>query len=204
MGTAGESRRMSFAIVPAAGRSERFGGMKLVANVEGEPLLDRTLRSLLDGGIDRIVVVLAPGASLAAVRLLADSRVVTATNANPARGMFSSIQTGLAAAAGHLLAILPADMPFVRAATVTAVLEACQRLDAAVVPVYRGRRGHPIAVPGRLREALQNADATASLKDALLNLGVSPLELPVEDSGVLRDVDRREDLDERRSPRHRA
>jgi molybdenum cofactor cytidylyltransferase len=187
------------AIVPAAGRSERFGGMKLVAEVGGEPLLDRTLRSLLDGGIDRVVVVLAPGASLAAVRLLTDSRVETVTNADPARGMFSSIQTGLAAATGHPIAILPADMPFVQPDTIRALVEQCVRAGASFVPAHGGHRGHPLVLPGALRKGLLGADATTSLKDALLSLGSGPLEFPVRDSGVLRDVDTRDDLDESRS-----
>jgi molybdenum cofactor cytidylyltransferase len=185
----------SLAVVPGAGRSERFGGMKLVADVDGEPLLDRTLRSLLDGGIDRVVVVLAPGASFPTVPLLCDHRVTIAVNPDPSRGMFSSIQAGLEAAAGDPIAVLPADMPFVRPRTVAALLDACARLDAAVVPMHEGHRGHPLILPARLRDALRSADPLASLKDALGRLGVSQREITVEDPGVLRDVDRREDLD---------
>ena len=66
---------MSVAIVPAAGKAERFGGGKLIADIDGEPLLNRTLRSLLDGGVDHLVVVLAPGATFATVELLNDERV---------------------------------------------------------------------------------------------------------------------------------
>ena len=187
------------AIVPAAGRSARFGGMKLVAEVDGEPLLDRTLRSLLDGGIERIVVVLAPGASLAAVRLLVDSRVETVTNADPSRGMFSSIQVGLAAAAGDPIAVLPADMPFVQPDTIGALVAQCVRAGAAFVPTHGGHRGHPLVLPGALRDALLGADAMTSLKDALLSLGRGPMEFPVGDRGVLRDVDTSDDLDTSRS-----
>lgn len=186
---------MSLAIVPGAGRSERFGGMKLVAEVDGGPLLNRTLHSLLEGGIDRVVVVLAPGASFPTVSLLRDHRVTIAANPDPSRGMFSSIQVGLAAAAGDPIAVLPADMPFVRPGTVAALLDACARLDAAVVPMHDGRRGHPLILPARLRDALRLADPLASLKDALGRLGMRQQPITVEDPGVLRDVDRREDLE---------
>jgi molybdenum cofactor cytidylyltransferase len=185
----------SLAIVPAAGQSERFGGMKLVADVDGEPLLDRTLRSLLDGGIDRVVVVLAPGASFPTVSRLCDHRVTIAVNPDPSRGMFSSIHVGLAAAAGDPIAVLPADMPFVRPDTIRALVEQCVRTGAAFVPAHAGRRGHPLVLPGALRYALLGADATTSLKEALLSLGSSPLEFPVRDDGVMRDVDTRDDLD---------
>src|SRR6187399_2453717 len=104
----------SVAIVPAAGKGERFGGAKLVARIHGEALIDLTLRSLLDGGVDRVIVVLAPGVSLSEARLLEDRCVQTVVNADPSRGMFSSIQTGLAVADGDPILILPADMPFVQ------------------------------------------------------------------------------------------
>ena len=87
---------MTVAIVPAAGKAERFGGGKLIADVDGEPLLNRTLGSLLDGGADVVVVVLAPGATFATVERLSDQRVRRVVNPNPDRGMFSSIQIGLA------------------------------------------------------------------------------------------------------------
>jgi molybdenum cofactor cytidylyltransferase len=187
----------SLAIVPAAGRSERFGGMKLLADVEHEPLLNRTLRSVLDAPMNLVVVVMAPDASLPGVPLLDHERVRVVTNPDPARGMFSSIQTGLAAASGDPIAILPADMPFVQSATIARLVLACREAGAAIVPVHGGRRGHPLVVPARWRDALRSADARSNLKRALRDLGVDPREVPVEDAGVLRDVDTRADLDGR-------
>ena len=186
---------LSLAIVPAAGRSERFGGVKLLADIGGEPLLNRTLRCLLDGGVQRVVVVAAPDSALAAVSLLADRRVTVVTNPDPARGMFSSIQTGLASWPGEPFVVLPADMPFVRRETVAAVLSETARRDTAVVPVYRGRRGHPLGVPGRLRDGLLAADPRGSLKDALAAMEVTSIAIAVDDPGVLRDVDVQKDLE---------
>jgi len=183
----------SLAIVPAAGRSERFGGQKLLADVNSEPLLNHTLWSLLEAGLDRVVVVTAPGVSLPTVDLLEDPRVTCVINPDPARGMFSSIQVGLAVSTGEAILVLPADMPFVAPHTVALMISACAAQDAAAVPLYRGRRGHPIAIPGRFRDALAAADA-GTLKDALLALGVRLLEVPVDDEGVVRDVDVPADL----------
>ena len=50
------------AVVPAAGSAERFGGKKLLTPIDGEPLLDRTISALLNGGVDQIIVVVAPDA----------------------------------------------------------------------------------------------------------------------------------------------
>ena len=65
-------------------------------------IVPATIGSLLDGGVSRVVVVVASGGDLALVRLLADQRVQLVVNEEPARGMFSSIQTGLGVA-GHIL-----------------------------------------------------------------------------------------------------
>src|SRR5690242_3670734 len=55
------------AVVPGAGRAERFGSQKLLADLDGEPLLNHTLRSLLDAGLQRVVLVVSRELSLASV-----------------------------------------------------------------------------------------------------------------------------------------
>jgi molybdenum cofactor cytidylyltransferase len=183
----------SVAIVPAAGKGARFGGAKLLADVGGEPLLNRTIRSLLEGGVKHVVVVLAEGASIQ-VPAFADRHVHTTTNPDPSRGMLSSIQAGLTGAVGDQFLILPGDMPFVRSDTVKAVLDAARETDAIVSPRYRNKRGHPVSVPGRLRAELLSASSTSSLKDVLATVNEQKIEIDVDDPGVLRDVDERQDL----------
>lgn len=182
------------AIVPAAGRGERFGGTKLLARIKGAPLIDWTLWSLLDGGVERVIVVTAPGADLSAARLMSDPRVRFVVNEDPSRGMLSSIQAGVAAATGDPILILPGDMPFVASSTVTAVTVACIRQQRVVVPTFNQQRGHPIAVPASLREAVLLAPTDSTLKDALAAAGAWRVELPVDDPGILRDVDVPRDL----------
>src|SRR5437867_12578851 len=50
------------AVVTAAGSAERFGGKKLLAPIDGEPLLDHTIRSLLEGGVTEVIVVVGTDA----------------------------------------------------------------------------------------------------------------------------------------------
>jgi molybdenum cofactor cytidylyltransferase len=177
------------AVVPAAGRSTRFGAMKLLADVVGVPLLERTLASLLEAGIAHVVVVGREGEAFGGVRLLADARVTTIVNPDAERGMFSSIQAGLAAAGGDVVLVLPADMPFVAAGTVADVAARAVEMQAVVVPVHQGRRGHPIAIPRPLCDALLALEPTTTLKDGLAQLRGSMVLLDVTDAGVLRDVD---------------
>ena len=182
------------AIVPAAGKGERFGGAKLVARIGRDTMLDRTLRSLFDAAIDLAIVVTAPDADLAAVAGLADPRVRRVQNPDPSRGMFSSIQCALESAEGDPLIVLPADMPFVRSATVAAVIAECVQSKQIAMPSYGGKRGHPVAFPASVRAALLAASPESTLKLALLATGVAHVELAVDDPGVLRDVDVPSDL----------
>jgi molybdenum cofactor cytidylyltransferase len=184
------------AVVPAAGRAERFGGGKLTVDIHGEPLLTHTVRSLLDGGIRSVLVIVSRRADVRRVALLDDPRVRVIANPDPGRGMFSSIQVGLAASADGIVLVLPGDMPFVSPATVAAVAALAAEKDALVLPVHAGRRGHPIALSTALRAPLIDADPASNLKLALAALGTPPLELAVEDPGILRDVDVSSDLHE--------
>ena len=184
----------AIAIVPAAGRAERFGGGKLIAEVDGQPLLDHTLRSLLDGGIERVIVVMAPGAAFPTVTLLNDPRVSLTVNPDPARGMFSSIQQGLGAAEGEPILVLPADMPFVKCETVAAVLSAARDSRTIVSPCFNGRHGHPVALPGRLRDAVLSAPPGMTLSELIETHATGRVEVNVDDPGIRRDVDVRGDL----------
>lgn len=182
------------AVVPAAGRSERFGSMKLLADIGGEPLVNRTLSSLIEAGIAPVVVVLSAVTPLDTVPLMSHANVRTVVNRDPSRGMFSSIQCGLSVAKAEAIVVLPADMPFVATTTIALVARTCLETGRVVVPVFNGRRGHPIGIPGGLRDGLLMMPPDRSLKDALAALGEELLLVDVHDEGVVRDVDVKSDL----------
>src|SRR6266851_1340339 len=184
----------SIAVVPAAGSAERFGGKKLLTPIDGEPLLDRTIGALLNGGVDQVIVVVAPDADVLKrdVNAFSDARVWPVVNPDPSRGMFSSLQAGMAEAQGEALLVLPADMPFVDSGTVAVLLDVFASRPAIVSPRYQGKRGHPVILPPALRDEIRAADATLTLHDILKRHPDERVDLDVEDRGVVRDVDRKE------------
>lgn len=186
---------MSSAIVPAAGAATRFGGDKLIADVGGERLLDRTIGALLSAGVDQIVVVVPPGASwLAHITSFGNPHVRSVVNPDPSRGMFSSIQLGARAVDEWPMAVLPGDMPFVRADTIEKLLTAGRRTCGIVAPRFNGRRGHPIVIPGDIRERLVAAAETTRLDEFLSSQPHWRVDIDLDDAGVLRDIDTKEDL----------
>ena len=199
------------AVVTAAGSAERFGGKKLLTPIDGEPLLDHTIRALLDGGVSEVIVVVGRDARAELerdVNTMLDPRVRPVENPDPSRGMFSSIQEGVAQAQGDAILVMPGDMPFVSPDTVRAVIAAYEQKPAIVSPRYRGKRGHPVALPTSLRDEIRGAGARATLHDVIHAHTDMRVDVDIDDPGVVRDIDRPEDLPKdgpsvgtRRSPR---
>ena len=188
------------AVVTAAGSAERFGGKKLLAPIDGEPLLDHTIRSLLEGGVTEVIVVVGTDARPELerdVNALNDPRVRPVENPDPSRGMFSSIQVGVATANGDALVVLPGDMPYVRPETVRAVIAKFRERHAIVSPRYKGKRGHPVVMPLALRDEIAATAPTANLHDVIHHHQDERVDLDVDDPGVVRDVDTPADLERR-------
>lgn len=165
------------AVVPASGKSTRFGSDKRQALVDGVPMLERTRRVLTDAGAAAVLVV--------------------DDNPNPDLGMFSTIRLGLErtlATGTPVILVHPADMPFVRPDTVRRVAAACAGSGLAVCPRYQGKRGHPLAFPRQVAEQLLNVDPSTPLNEAFAAIGLVRDELDVDDPGIHRDVDVPSDL----------
>lgn len=178
------------AIVPAAGSGERFGGAKLQAEIGGKMLIERTVGSLRDAGIDDLVLVVGPETGT-----LIDARdVQIVVNPDPSRGMFSSLQAGLEDIIADAILVLPGDMPFVLPQTIRSLVQVFEARGGIVSPRFNGKRGHPIVLPPLLQQAILVADASSTLHHMLKAHPELRIDLDVDDRGVLRDVDTREDL----------
>jgi len=180
------------AILLAAGASRRMGACKQLLQLEGTTVLARCLETLLHGGIQEVIVVVAPsGDEVATAAASYPVRVVR--NAEPDGDMATSICTGRDAlpplATGVVIALC--DHPLVRAQTISRLAEEHLRSpESIIIPCHDGRRGHPPLVPRRL---LDDLETPLTLRDLLRDNKdlIHHLELP--DDGVLIDMDTPED-----------
>lgn len=86
----------------AAGAGSRFGGPKALARTaDGEPWVARAVHVLLDGGCDRVVVVLGAGADAARGLVPDDARVSVVVADDWASGVSASLRAGLVACGGE-------------------------------------------------------------------------------------------------------
>ena len=125
----------------AAGLSRRLGQPKQLLKLNGEPLVRRAARALLDAGYAGVVAVIAPGELGQQVRAALDGLpLVLAENMHPELGLSESFRVGIAALPPEVAAanFALADMPFVTAGHHRAVREA---FEATAAPLVLARFG---------------------------------------------------------------
>lgn len=188
------------AVVPAAGFAERFGADKMLVKVGERTMIEATVRSLLEGGVKKVVVVVPPDSDAIRDTLKGITGVTVVTNRSRERGMFSSIQAGAREADGDPILVLPGDQPWVEPATVAALLDRYEKEKAIVSPRFNGKRGHPVVIPGRYRDEIAGAGEGATLHEILRAHAGERVDMDVYDRGVVRDVDVPADLGETKAP----
>ena len=176
----------------AAGAGRRMGGPKALVEVAGEPLVQRGIRLLRDGGCDPVVVVV--GASADEVRLLcAGADVVHA--ADWESGMAASLRAGLAALDTDACVVALVDQPFVTAEVVQRLRAAHGAGAAAAVASYAGHPRNPVLLDRSVWAAVA---ATATGDEGARSWLRAHPELVVEvdctDAGAPDDLDTPQDL----------
>lgn len=193
------------AIVLAAGKSSRMGRLKAnlpvsAANPENnvDTFLTHIVRTLLDAGIDDVVIVLGHEMD-AVLQTFAESGLPArfVENADYASGQLSSLLAGLRVVdrPGVVATLVTlVDIPFVSAATVRAVVERYQRTHAPIVrPTRGGRHGHPLLVDRALFDELRHADPSAGAKPVVRAHATADGDVEVDDEGAFADIDTPED-----------
>jgi molybdenum cofactor cytidylyltransferase len=179
---------MITAVVLAAGASTRMGEPKaLLRTPDGRRYVEAIAETARAGGCDEVVVVLGPPHGEAIRAALPSLR--TAWNAEPERGMLSSVQAGVQTLAGHAL-IWPVDIPFVAPQTVRTIV---MHGGTIVVPVHNGRGGHPLRLAHAYLAEIMTLDPARGLKALLESHAAEVTRLPVDDANVLVDVDTPDD-----------
>jgi len=144
------------AIVLAAGRAKRFGAQKLLAPYGTSTVVRTVVDTVRAAGVDYLVVVGGPGGE--AVRAaVGGPSVVWAENAEPDRGLSSSVATGVSAMPPNVGAVLVVlgDQPTVSSKVMERVVAAWREGGGPVVaPRYRGLRGNPVLFDSVLFGAL--------------------------------------------------
>ncbi len=185
-----------WAILLAAGLSTRMADPKPLVRVAGRPLLAHALDALRQSNVDGIVIVLGAAADRVHTEIpFEGERVVV--NPDFAEGMSTSIRSGLRATdpRSEAFLIVLGDQPLVRASTLDALLARRVATGARIlVPVYRGVRGNPVLLDRSLRTEIESISGDIGCRGIVAAHASEVLEVPLDDPGILIDVDTPEDV----------
>jgi xanthine dehydrogenase accessory factor len=183
---------MISAIVLAAGQATRFGQCKQLITLSGKALLQHVLDNLAQSKIDEVVVVLGARAEEIREQIqFGKARVLM--NPDYANGMSTSIQAGLRAINADAAMIVLADQPLVASRTLDLLIDEYRRSKPSVViPTFNGFRGNPVIVDRSLFAEMMGIRGDIGCRSIFGNHPVHML--PVDDRGVITDIDTPEDL----------
>ncbi|HTS33811.1 MAG TPA: NTP transferase domain-containing protein [Thermoplasmata archaeon] len=184
------------AIVLAAGVSSRMGRPKGAVPFEGTPLLELVLQKLRSAGVGSAVVVLGHGAEQVrrSVRFL-NEKVVVASDYRA--GMSRSLAAGLGAVptgARRVMVVL-ADQPFIEPSTYARLARRAAEPDGRIfIPTFRGIRGNPVLFDYSLASEATLIEGDVGCRAMFPHHLAEIREVPLDDPGILVDIDTEADL----------
>lgn len=189
----GQANLKIVGLLLAAGSGSRFGSDKLRhALPHGVSIAVQAARHLKTQV--PVLAVVRPGSDeLSAALEREGCEVVICENA--AEGMGTTLACGVRAAAdAEAWLVALGDMPFVRPTSIAAVCDALKSGAALAAPFFRARRGHPVGISARYKSQLVPLQGDEGAKALLAQHSADLRKIPVGDPGVIRDIDRPEDL----------
>ncbi len=183
------------AIVLAAGESRRMGMPKALLRFGDTTFLSQIVSVLQQAEVDGVTVVL--GAQAAAIRASTGlSGVDVVVNEDYRRGQLSSLVAGLRSLPSQTEAILLClvDNPLVTGAIVNRVVRAFHETGKPIViPVFKGRRGHPALFARATFDELLNAPADEGARYVVQLHRDQVFEAAMPEPAILTRIDTPED-----------
>jgi molybdenum cofactor cytidylyltransferase len=179
-------------VILAAGAGRRFGGDKLTAVVDGEPMLRGVVRAYA-ALCGRVIVVARSELQFAAA--LEDLPVTVVTNPDADEGMASSIRVAVSSCSDRpAVMIALADEPRVDRTLVATVMNRWQETSAPVVaPRFSGIVGHPVIFARSCFADLLALDGDAGARSVIRKIGDKVQYIDVDQEPPV-DVDTPSDL----------
>lgn len=176
-------------ILLAAGSAQRFGSPKLLHPLpEGVPIAAAAAHTLIQV-LPSTLAVVKPG-DHTLIELFTQLGLQTVENPLADEGMGTSVAAGVKAsgkADGWLIAL--ADMPWVRPATISGILDRLENGASIIAPSHEGQRGNPVGFSSRWLQPLCDLSGDKGARDLIANNSEALELLATGDAGILKDID---------------
>lgn len=162
------------ALIPASGKGKRFGQPKHKALLNGKTFTDCIINTLKEAEINNIYL---------------------AKDFNT-KDMLSTLRCALKQLNLHRFSgflIFPIDHPFVQPSTINTLCSTFLQFPEMVIrPSCNGKTGHPVLIPSSLDLFID--DNEEGLASIIRTQAKGIIDLPVEDKGILLNINRPENL----------
>ena len=190
-----QSKRVKLAfIMLAAGNSRRFGSNKLMYEVDGVPMYQRTLRQLRKAAEkipdSRIILVTQPQYS-EIIDVVKGTGAEVLFNPQPERGIASSMQIGLESAKdADACMFTVADQPWLTAETIIALYDAFQSENKGMACTRHGEKtGNPCVFSKKYYKELMEITGDRGGKQVIKRHPEDVVYSKISDERELQDVD---------------
>ena len=173
---------------------------KSLLELNGEPLIRRTVRQLLDAGVTQLVVVLGHYAAEIEAPLQG-LPVHKVYNPDPDQGLVSSQRLGLQALSDNTDTMIMslADQPLVTTEDIHTLLQAFAQRATDIdmlFPFVNGQPGNPVLLSAHARADILAGDSKFGCKEWRQSHAAQTLKLPTDNPHFVTDLDRPEDVTE--------
>lgn len=179
------------ALVLAGGESKRMGSPKMLLPFRGMTMVENVIASIKSSGIDEVFVVV--GAERDRISgVLQKHNVHTCFNINYREGMLSSVIHGIKCLPEPTSAVLvfQGDEPLISPLSTRKVIETYHSTGKGlVVPVYKGKRGHPLLIDNKYFHEIEMLDHSRGLRNLSERHPDDIAEAETDDPGILKDFD---------------
>jgi molybdenum cofactor cytidylyltransferase len=181
------------AVVLAAGASRRMGkDNKLVAVIDGKPMVAHAVDAAIMAGLSPIVVVTGHEAD-AVKAALGDRDVAFVHNPGYAEGLSSSLKTGIRALPKDLggAIVCLGDMPRITSRHLKKLVAAYDPEEGRkiIVPTQRGKRGNPILWSSEFFAEMRSLAGDVGAKHLIGEHGEAVCEVALDDEAIFADID---------------
>jgi len=185
----------TWAIILAAGKSERMGSNKLLMPFSDRTIIETVIGNVMQSDVDNMLVVLG-AYNRELLPVIKRMKVNHCHNEVWDKGMLSSVQYGLRNLPGGVdsVMIFLGDQPAIPGRLASQLIcEFRKGQYGIIIPVYLGKRGHPVLISRKYEQEIAGLSENSSLHELMRRHPDDILEVDTDIQAILKDIDNMQD-----------